>query len=168
MRCLVKVWEPSLVYDKATVQIRVPAYPDGFQDPSLQVVWFRLKEEICPGSHLDKAICLPISVLYCAYSPHSADKGPRTEKSCTGVTNFYAMLKRSLNHCSQHSNEPPRHRFFCLAFAARLSDNQCVYYLTFTTPCTQDRWINRQKPCVEQSVCLSTSDSNFHMKHATC
>ena len=108
-------------------------------------------EEICPGSHLDKAICLPISFLYCAYSPHSADKGPRTEKSCTGVTNFYAMLKRSLNHCSQHSNEPPRHRFFCLAFAARLSDNSCVYYLTFTTPCTQDKRTNRQKPCVQSS-----------------
>ena len=36
----------------------------------------------------------PTSVLYCAPSPHSADKGPRTKTSCNIVANFYAMLSK--------------------------------------------------------------------------
>ena len=37
----------------------------------------------------------PTSVLYCAPSPHSADKGPWTETSCIVVAkNFYAMLSK--------------------------------------------------------------------------
>ena len=66
-----------------------------------------------PINHLNLAIinpCLyqPISVLYCAPSPHLANEGLRTKMSCTAVANFHAMLgyKRSLNHCSQHNNEP--------------------------------------------------------------
>ena len=66
-----------------------------------------------PINHLNSAIinsCLyqPISVLYCAPSPHLANEGLRTKMSCTAVANFHAMLgyKRSLNHCSQHNNEP--------------------------------------------------------------
>ena len=48
---------------------------------------------------------------YCAHSYHSAYEGPRTKTSCTIAAYFYAMLsyESSLNHCSQHSNEPLRH-----------------------------------------------------------